>query len=483
MAIVVTTEEKIMSDVHMCNSIAYLTKDTKVFKVMYNLIVKRTPPEITYELKNTRISFNKDNKILGHQLVQSFPASDNVSPELAHKIGIELMEKCLSKYQVVMATHTDGNYIHNQYIINSVSPYDGKKFLDNHKTVNLIRRVSDELCLKYGLSILENDDKAKYLGLDAATLNTAKRGSSWKFNLVKDLDEVLEKCKNKNDFIKLFKSKDYDIRFTEKNITFQKHGEKKAIRADTLAKQFGTKYTKANIEKVLNIISDNHNKKDDKSEAKNYSTDYYNDIAAEEWKRYEKEYQNKIKFKSNIFFDRVLFSRNPLIFTLRLINYIFRSTKFKTAKSKNNNHNANHYTIRKFTDYKKLKQIVGNIPCNLILNSPGEAVRIKLYAWQIAKLLDNGVLLSSRIDMMTGTGIVSVSDVLFSAVKQKKTSEGIAEETELNINYSNSYNPFAYITSEQDVVNVASLFMKNTAGEGEKEDFFSGAALKLLRIA
>lgn len=50
----------------------------------------------------------------------------------------------------------------------------------------------------------------------------------------------------------------------------------------------------------------------------------------------------------------------------------------------------------------------------------------------------------------------------------------------VNIRYSNSYNPFVYITNEDDVVNIASLIMKNTAGEGEKEDFFSGAALKLL---
>lgn len=50
----------------------------------------------------------------------------------------------------------------------------------------------------------------------------------------------------------------------------------------------------------------------------------------------------------------------------------------------------------------------------------------------------------------------------------------------VNLNFSNSYNPFSYITSEQDVVDIASLFMKNTAGEGEKEDFFSGAAQKLL---
>lgn len=50
----------------------------------------------------------------------------------------------------------------------------------------------------------------------------------------------------------------------------------------------------------------------------------------------------------------------------------------------------------------------------------------------------------------------------------------------INVNFSNSYNPFAYVTSEQDVVRIASLFMKNTAGEGEKSDFFSEAAGKLL---
>ena len=50
----------------------------------------------------------------------------------------------------------------------------------------------------------------------------------------------------------------------------------------------------------------------------------------------------------------------------------------------------------------------------------------------------------------------------------------------VNVNFSNSYNPFAYVTSEQDVVRIANLFMKNTAGEGEKADFFSEAAGKLL---
>lgn len=50
----------------------------------------------------------------------------------------------------------------------------------------------------------------------------------------------------------------------------------------------------------------------------------------------------------------------------------------------------------------------------------------------------------------------------------------------IDIHLSNSYNPFAYMQEEQDVINVADLFMKNSAGEGEKEDFWTGAAHDML---
>ena len=49
-----------------------------------------------------------------------------------------------------------------------------------------------------------------------------------------------------------------------------------------------------------------------------------------------------------------------------------------------------------------------------------------------------------------------------------------------NINLTNTYNPFVYMNEMQDVLEVADLFMKNSAGDGEKEDFWSGAAQDLL---
>ena len=50
----------------------------------------------------------------------------------------------------------------------------------------------------------------------------------------------------------------------------------------------------------------------------------------------------------------------------------------------------------------------------------------------------------------------------------------------IDVNLSNSYNPFRYMKEEQDVINVADLFMKNSAEEGEKADFWVGAAQDLL---
>lgn len=122
--------------------------------------------------------------------------------------------------------------------------------------------MSDELCYKNNLSVIESDNVTKYSPLDQATMNAAKQGRSWKLRLVKDLDTALETCHTKNEFINFFQTHGYEIKFTNKNITFKKTGEKKGIRADTLAKQFGQKYSKASIEKRLNISnSDDINKK------------------------------------------------------------------------------------------------------------------------------------------------------------------------------------------------------------------------------
>lgn len=416
MAIIKTISPKIKTQIHLSEAMNYIAQDEKASDVYYCHCANRNSiAKVAQEFELTRIAANQNKGILAAHICQSFSPEDNVTSEQAHKIGIEFIKRCFPDFQVLMATHNDREHIHNHFIINSVSLLDGKKFLDNMNTLNQIRKVSDELCYKNDLSVIEKDNVTKYTPLDQSTLNAAKQGRSWKFNLVKDLDDALQNCKNKNEFINYFQTRDYEIKFTNKNITFKKNGEKKGIRADTLAKQFGQKYSKLNIAKKLNASnSENTNPKTYNSESggrrfqiPNY--DYYNQLAAVNWKRYERKYAEKIKICDKRFGSPNLFTKNPFLFSLRLIRYIINL--------KNKTEHAPKRTIKTYTsvrksksyiDYKNGKKVLGNIPYRQIVNSFGETVQLKLYAWQITHLLNNNVLLSSKIDLKTGTAVVTL---------------------------------------------------------------------------
>lgn len=417
MAIVKTISPKIKTQTHLSEALSYITQDEKASDVFYyRCIHQNNVSKIAKEFENNRIAVNQDKGIIASHICQSFSPDDRVTPELAHKIGIETLNRCFPDFQVVLATHSDREHIHNHFIINSASLLDGKKFYENKSTLNQIRKVSDELCYKNDLSVIEKDNVTKYSPLDQSTLNAAKQGRSWKFNLVKDLDAALEKCHSKNEFINYFQTNGYEIKFSNKNITFKKIGEKKGIRADTLAKQFGQKYSKHNIEKKLNIEnsdninSNNHfqnNLNSDTSRFQIPNYDYYNQLAARNWKRYEKRYGKKVIIRDKQLSNKNIFSKNPLVFSLRLIRYIINRTQKQKTKRTVNNYNK-EFKYKSFVDYKNGKRIIGNIPYKTIAGTVGEAVQIKLYAWQVTKLLNNHVLLSSRIDLKTGTAMVTL---------------------------------------------------------------------------
>ena len=65
--------------------------------------------------------------VQGFHLVQSFAAGE-VTPELAHQIGLEFAGQLLQgKYQAVVSTHLNTGHIHNHIVWNSVAIQDGKK--------------------------------------------------------------------------------------------------------------------------------------------------------------------------------------------------------------------------------------------------------------------------------------------------------------------------------------------------------------------
>ena len=106
-------------------------------------------------------------------------------------------------------------------------------------------------------------------------------------------------------------------RYTDRHITFQKIGEEKKIRADTLAKQFGDYYKKENLEKVMGFYS--LPKPLSPREAPKPQKPFVS-----EFEKYEKVYFHKnpppVKpDEAETLRQKIKQSKNPLFFFLRVI--------------------------------------------------------------------------------------------------------------------------------------------------------------------
>lgn len=139
-----------------------------------------------------------------HSYIQSF--DNTVTPELAHKIGVQWAKAMFGEDRpVIISTHTNTGHAHNHI---AVCPFDvkGNRWLANKKTLALARRISDRICLENGVSIIENP-KAKG-GLTYAEWLAKKNNTSWKEQMadvidrlicspdVTDLESLVEKMKS-----------------------------------------------------------------------------------------------------------------------------------------------------------------------------------------------------------------------------------------------------------------------------------------------
>lgn len=247
MAVNQSAENKIKTVAGLTEALAYITNPAKIYEVS-RINCSGSNSNTLEQFRLLRLAFNQNKGIIAHHFIQSFSPNDNITPETVHRFGVEYVKQCFPNYQVVVSTHIDKEHLHNHIIVNSCNMITGKKFYDNKESMKNNRDISDKLCRKYGVSVISTQSEFK--PIDQTTMQLALKQKSWKIQLLSDLDDAKEKCRSKSEFISFFKSRNYEIRY-EKHITIRKIGEKKAIRVDTLAKQFGNQYTKAELEKAM----------------------------------------------------------------------------------------------------------------------------------------------------------------------------------------------------------------------------------------
>lgn len=122
-------------------------------------------------------------------------------------IGQELYKALFNdEYQYVLAVHVDHSHVHNHVIVNNVNFYTGKTFETEHnqgkipdRAWNKLRTISDELCRKHGLSIIENPHLSK--GKSHWEWELDKQNLLWKEQLKRAIDEVIKVSKDFEDFL------------------------------------------------------------------------------------------------------------------------------------------------------------------------------------------------------------------------------------------------------------------------------------------
>ena len=208
------------------------------------------------EFLSTKLLHHKDGGVMFYHMVQSFPKGANIDLRTAHEAARQLagyFEGC----EVLVCTHTDREHIHSHCIINSVNFETGKKVHIADKQIQELRVRNDQICEELRLPKFQRDEQKRSCGMSNAEYYTASKGESWKFELMRVIDECMRCAGNREEFLVLLRSEGYDATWTDsrKNITYVTPDGRKC-RDNKLHIE---KYLKENMEAEFGYRTENDN--------------------------------------------------------------------------------------------------------------------------------------------------------------------------------------------------------------------------------
>ena len=214
-------------------------------------------PETAFdEFLSTKLLHHKDGGVMFYHMVQSFPKGTDIDPRTAHEAARQLagyFEGC----EILVCTHTDREHIHSHCIINSVNFETGKKVHMADKQIQELRVRNDQICEELGLPKFQRDEQKRSRGMSNAEYYTAVKGESWKFELMRVIDECMRCAGNREEFLALLRAEGYDATWTEsrKNITYTTPDGRKCRDS----KLHIEKYIKENMEAEFGYRTENDN--------------------------------------------------------------------------------------------------------------------------------------------------------------------------------------------------------------------------------
>lgn len=221
------------------DAIGYAANRSKTEQSCYETAFACTLESAFADMRHTKERWHKTGGVQGYHLVQSF-AADEVTPELAHRIAQELADRVLGgRYEYVIGTHLNTGHIHSHIVWNSVSRIDGKKYHSNGKSyVTQIRAVSDELCRKYKLSVIDTENSNHVAKPYAEWLAEKNNQPTWRTAIRQDVDDAIRQSLTWRQFVAALQDKGYELQFNRKYPVLRPPSKERFVRFKTLGKRY-----------------------------------------------------------------------------------------------------------------------------------------------------------------------------------------------------------------------------------------------------
>lgn len=267
---------KIQSVRRLDKAVNYITRENKTEDHLISSFAchRYTILDDFESIDKERLKRSRHYKPKYKMIIQSFGEQDNVTPEQAHKAGKELADNYLKgDHQYIIATHLDGNHLHNHIIFNQVRKTDLKMFdSSGRNTVDNLRLENDNISRKYGLYIPNekaHENKIHYI--NQRELYARKKGTSFKEELENSIDEAVDISRSYEEFLSIMENKGYNYK-EGKYLAFENPKKKYFMRTKTLGMHYTENSLKYRIEnkdfKIHKYKYTLQTEKIDKSQAK-----------------------------------------------------------------------------------------------------------------------------------------------------------------------------------------------------------------------
>ena len=215
---------KSQSKTALCKVTQYVEREDKTMEDGKRQLVSGqncTPRSAYREFLATREMYHKESPVWFYHYTQSFSPKEDITPRQAHELAKAFAARAWPDSEVLISTHLDAAHIHSHFIVNAVCHETGRMLRQGPETLKHLRKISDELCMKHGYSVLSSQQKRSD-GMSAREYRSAAKGESKKLQLMNVINDCMRQAESREQFIAQMESRGYKVRWepNRKNITY-----------------------------------------------------------------------------------------------------------------------------------------------------------------------------------------------------------------------------------------------------------------------